>query len=83
MVDPKSYMRALIRHGLIPALARDPDVSRAFFRSFNVMDPPGDLMKDPKILTKVLGFYQTRAEREEPPLGPGRAALVDLLSRAA
>jgi 2-polyprenyl-6-methoxyphenol hydroxylase-like FAD-dependent oxidoreductase len=83
VVDPKSYMRSLIRYGLIPALARDPDVSRTFFRSFNVMDPPGDLMKDPKILMKVLGLYQTRAEREEPVLGPGRAALVDLLSRAA
>ncbi|HVH06938.1 MAG TPA: FAD-dependent oxidoreductase [Myxococcota bacterium] len=82
VVDPKSYMRSLIRYGLIPALARDPDLSRAFFRSFNVMDPPGDLLKDPTILMKVLGFYQTRAEREEVALGPGRAALVDLLARA-
>ena len=34
-------------HGLVPALARDADVSRAFFRSFNLLDPPGDLLKDP------------------------------------
>jgi 2-polyprenyl-6-methoxyphenol hydroxylase-like FAD-dependent oxidoreductase len=82
-VDPKSYMRSLIRHGLIPALARDPDVSRAFFRSFNILDPPGDLLRDPRILGAVLEFYRTRGGREEPVLGPGRAALVDLLARAA
>jgi hypothetical protein len=82
-VDPKSYMRSLIRYGLIPALARDPDVSRAFFRSFNILDPPGDLLRDPRILGAVLEFYRTRGEREEPVLGPGRAALVDLLARAA
>jgi 2-polyprenyl-6-methoxyphenol hydroxylase-like FAD-dependent oxidoreductase len=82
-VDPKAYMRALIRHGLVPALGRDPDVSRAFFRSFNVLDPPGDLLRDPRILTSVLRHYEARGERAEPPLGPGRAALVDRLSRAA
>jgi hypothetical protein len=82
-VEPKSYLRSLIRHGLVPALARDADVSRTFFRSFNLLDPPGDLLRDPQLVVKILEYYRTRHEREDPVLGPGRAELVELLARAA
>ena len=80
VVDPKAYMRSLLRHGLIPALRSDPDVSRAFFRSFNLLVPPGDVMKDPKVLGVVLAHYQQRADRVETPLGPNRAGMVETLA---
>lgn len=82
-VDPKVYMRDLIRRGLLPAIQQDPDVLRAFMRSLNLLDPPADLMKRPDVLQKVLAFYQARHEREEPVLGPGREAMIELLERAA
>jgi len=82
-VDPKRYLRGLIRHGLVPALRADPDVSRAFMRSFNLLDPPGDLLRDPQVMLRVLEFYRTRGEREDPVLGPGRSAMLELLADAA
>lgn len=82
-VDPKSYLRALIRRGLVPALRSDPDVSRAFMRSSNLLDPPGDLLRDPQVMLRVLEFYRTRHEREDPVLGPGRSAMLALLADAA
>ena len=82
-VNPKSYLRALLRHGLVPALRFDADVSRVFFRSFNLLDAPGDLLRDPRVMLRVLEFYQTRHEREDPVLGPGRTAMLELLADAA
>ena len=82
-VDPRSYMRSLLRHGLIPALRSDPEVSRAFFRSFNLLAAPGDVMKDPQILGVVLQHYQCRGERVEPVLGPNRDGMIEALRAAA
>jgi 2-polyprenyl-6-methoxyphenol hydroxylase-like FAD-dependent oxidoreductase len=81
-VDPKSYVRALIRHGLVPALRTHPDISRAFFRGFNLLDPPGDLLRDPKVILPVLELFRARHEREDPVLGPGRDAFLELLAAA-
>ena len=81
-VDPRAYMRSLLRHGLLPALRSDPDVSRAFFRSFNLLAAPGDVMSDPKILGVVLQHYQQRGERVEPTLGPNRAGMLDAFGDA-
>ncbi len=81
-VDPKRFMRSLILHGLVPALRTDPDVARAFFRSFNCLVPPSDLMKDPVLLPRILACYQARQGREEPRLGPTRAEMVERLAHA-
>lgn len=82
-VDPRAWMRSVVRHGLVPALRSDADVARAFFRSFNCLVPPADLMRDPVILQKVLAFYQSRGEREEPRLGPTRAGMLERLRSGA
>ncbi len=81
-VDPRAYMRDLLRHGLIPALRLDATVLRAFSRGFNLLDPPGDLMRRPELLQRVLKIYQARAQREEPYLGPSRSELIDILDAA-
>jgi hypothetical protein len=52
-------------------------------RSFNLLDPPGDLLRDPQVMLRVLEFYRTRGEREDPVLGPGRSAMLELLADAA
>lgn len=82
-VDPRAYMRDLVRHGLVPAVRRDAHVLRAFLRSLNLLDAPQDLMKRPEILQRVLACYRQRGEREETTRGPDRSTLVSLLERAS
>ena len=78
-----AYLRDLMRRGLVPALALDATVLRAFLRGFNLLDPPGDLMKQPDLLRRVLDVYQRRDERIEPVLGPDRRGMIQILEAAA
>ena len=79
-VDPRAYLRDLLLRGLVPALRLDATVLRAFLRRFNLLDPPGDLMREPALLGRVLAVYQRRHERVEPELGPDREAMLRLLA---
>jgi 2-polyprenyl-6-methoxyphenol hydroxylase-like FAD-dependent oxidoreductase len=81
-VDPRAYLRDLLRRGLVPALRLDASVLRAFLRRFNLLDPPGDLLREPELLARVLAVYQRRHERAEPDLGPDRASLLPQLAAA-
>jgi 2-polyprenyl-6-methoxyphenol hydroxylase-like FAD-dependent oxidoreductase len=81
-VDPRAYMRDVMQRGLVPALRLDATVLRAFSRGFNLLDPPGDLMRRPDLLQRVLKIYQARDQREEPYLGPNRAELIQFLNAA-
>ncbi len=81
-VDPRAYMRDVMQRGLIPALRLDSTVLRAFSRSFNLLDPPGDLMRRPDVLQRVLAIYQAREQRVEPVLGPTRDELIAILEAA-
>lgn len=82
-VDPRAYMRNLIRDGLVPAMREDLTLLRAFMRVFNLLEPATDLMKDPKILQAVLASYERRGEREDAPRGPERGAMLATLSQVA
>jgi hypothetical protein len=75
-------MSDVMQRGLVPALRLDSTVLRAFSRAFNLLDPPGDLMRRPEVLQRVLKIYQARAQREEPYLGPGRTELIEILNAA-
>jgi hypothetical protein len=81
-VDPKAYFRDLFRHGLVPALRTDATVLRAFLRAVHLIDPPGDLFRDPEVLRRVLEVYQRRGERRDAPAGPDRADLLAVLAAA-
>ena len=73
-------MRSVLREGLLPALRTDATVFRAFLRGFNLLTSPEALMQDTEVMAKVLEAYQSRDEREpDPPLGPDRAELLELL----
>lgn len=81
-VDPRAYFRDVMQRGLVPALRLDATVLRAFSRSFNLLDPPGDLMRRPDVMQRVLKVYQARDQRTEPFLGPSRAELIEILNAA-
>jgi flavin-dependent dehydrogenase len=81
-VDPRAYLRDLLLHGLVPALRLDATVLRAFLRGFNLLDPPGDLMRNADLLKRVVAVYQGRHERTEPALGPDREKLLELIATA-
>jgi 2-polyprenyl-6-methoxyphenol hydroxylase-like FAD-dependent oxidoreductase len=83
-VDPKAFVRSVLRDGLIPALRTDVTVVRAFMRVFNLLAAPDALMTDPALMGRVLAAWRERDQR--PPLpaaGPERAAMLALLERAA
>jgi flavin-dependent dehydrogenase len=84
-IDPKKYMRAILRDGLLPGLREDIELLRVFMRAFNLLDPASDLMKRPDLLTRVMASYARKDQREPVDLGPSRKAMVDILdaSRAA
>jgi 2-polyprenyl-6-methoxyphenol hydroxylase-like FAD-dependent oxidoreductase len=81
-VDPRAYMRDLLTRGLIPAIRLDATVMRAFFRSFNLLDPPGAFMQRPDVMQRILAVYQDRDDRVEPVLGPGRSEMLQVLADA-
>ncbi|MBW2244120.1 MAG: FAD-dependent monooxygenase [Deltaproteobacteria bacterium] len=81
--DPKAFMRSVIREGLMPAMRSDIVVLRRFMRFGNLLDPPGDLMRDPDLLQRILAVYNTRSEREPLLQGPTRSEMVDILQSLA
>ncbi len=77
-------MRSIMRDGLLPAARTDAVVYRAFLRAFNLLDPPNAIMANAEVVSRVLAVWQQRDSREgPPPLGPDRAEMLRILSRAA
>ena len=80
--DQRTFMRAVFRDGLLPALRRDAVVLRAFFRALNLLTAPDAMIKDPDVGARVLAVWQDRDNRPpEAGLGPKRRA--DLLALLA
>jgi 2-polyprenyl-6-methoxyphenol hydroxylase-like FAD-dependent oxidoreductase len=75
--DPRAFMQAVFRHGLLPAMRTSPVVFRAFLSWFNLLVTPDALMADPEIVGEVLAAYEDRENRPGPPvLGPDRDGLL-------
>jgi hypothetical protein len=73
---------SLLREGLFPATRTDPVVFRAFLRTFNLLDPPDAMLRDPEVLGRILTVWQDRANH--PPVEPmGPASREDLLALLA
>ena len=76
--------RDFIVHGLIPATRVDPDVFRAFFRSFNMLDDPNALFADPQVLAAAGAAHAKKDERPPlPDLGPPRDELLAVMAAAS
>ena len=83
-VDPKAFLRSVLRDGLLPALATDAVVLRAFLRNFNLLDPPDSLLANADVMARVLAAWRERDQRPPAePLGPDREEMVRVLERAA
>ena len=82
-IDPKAYIRSLMRHGLMPALRTELPVLRAVMRVFNMLDAPSDVLKNPELLQRVIAVWQQRDQREPLRLGPSRTEMVEQLRAAA
>lgn len=75
--NPKAFIRGLVKDGLIPALREDVTLLRIFLRTLHLLDPPGDLMKNPEVFGRVLEAYNRRGEREKVVLGPSRSQMLE------
>jgi 2-polyprenyl-6-methoxyphenol hydroxylase-like FAD-dependent oxidoreductase len=81
--DPRTFMRAVFRDGLRPAMRSDAVVLRGFFRNFNLLTPPDSLVGDADFGARVFQAYQERETRPpEPHMGPDRQDLLGILSAA-
>ena len=75
--DPRAFVQAVFREGLLPAMRTSPLVFRAFLRWFNLLVTPDALMADTDIQAEVFAAYQDRANHPPPPvLGPDRDTLL-------
>jgi 2-polyprenyl-6-methoxyphenol hydroxylase-like FAD-dependent oxidoreductase len=79
--DPRTFQRAVLRDGLLPAIRTDAVVLRKFFRSFNLLDAPDAMIADADVGARVLTAWQERDNRPpEPAMGPKhRAELLELI----
>ncbi len=72
--------RDFVIDGLLPASRTDPDVFRALFRAFNMLDEPNALLTNQAVVDAATRAYATRAERPPlPELGPPRDELLALI----
>jgi len=82
--DAGVQMVDLMRNGLFPATRLDPDVFRAFIRTFNLLTAPDAMLTDSTVIARVLEVYQDRDNRPpEEPLGPPRREMLAHLSELA
>ncbi len=83
--DPRTFIRGVLRDGLLPALRLDAVVLRAFLRQLNLLTSPDALTTDPDVQARVLAVWQARDQRPaEAPLGPARRDdLLEAVGRAA
>ncbi len=85
--DPRTFMRSVLRDGLLPALRTDAVVLRAFMRSLNMLSSPDALVTDADVGARVLRAWQEREQRAPAPvLGPPRhelLAAIEVLGPAA
>jgi len=83
-MDPKAFLRSLLRDGLLPALRTDATVLRAFLRNFNLLETPDSLLANGDVMRRVLEAWRERDHRAPgEPLGPPREEMVRLLQDAA
>ena len=82
--DLDEFVRSLVRDGVFPASRVHADVSRAWFRTFNLLTRPDALMTDPDVMRIVLEVWNERESREPPePAGPPRDEFIQTVTRGS
>jgi 2-polyprenyl-6-methoxyphenol hydroxylase-like FAD-dependent oxidoreductase len=78
--DPAEFAQQVMRDGLMPAVRTDPEVFRAFIRTFNLLTTPDAMLTDGEVFGRVLAAFQDRDNRPpEPVLGPPRTEMLEAL----
>jgi len=75
--NAKAFVRSLLKEGLMPALMEDLGLLRVFMRAMNLLDPPGDLIRNPAVMRSLLASYAKRDQREKVVLGPSREGMLE------
>ncbi len=79
--DFDAYVRSLVMDGLFPASRVHADVSRAWFRTFNLLTQPDALFTDPDVMRIVLEYWNERETRErQAPEGPTREEFMHVIT---
>ena len=81
--NPKAFMRSVLKEGLVPALGENLMLLRIFMRAMNLLEPPSELMQDPRVMPALIESYNRRDEREKPYEGPPRHEMVEILAKAS
>lgn len=74
--NPKAFVRTLLKEALLPALTEDLGLLRVFMRTLNLLEKPGDLMRNPAVIQSLLASYAKRDQRPKTYLGPTRDEMV-------
>jgi len=80
--NPKAFVRSLLKEGLLPALQEDVNLLRVFMRTMNLLDPPGDLMRNPMVMQSLIASYARRDQRPVVDQGPSRSEMVERFAAA-
>ncbi len=76
-----AWARTILSDGLLPATQADADVSRAWFRTFNLLAKPDALLTDERVIQRALEFYNDRDSRPVPePLGPPHEEFLEAIA---
>jgi 2-polyprenyl-6-methoxyphenol hydroxylase-like FAD-dependent oxidoreductase len=76
-----AFARTILSDGLLPATQVDADVSRAWFRTFNLLAKPDTLLTDERVIQRALEFYNDRDSRPAAePLGPPREEFLEAIA---
>jgi len=81
--NDKGFMRSLVRDGLVPGLQEDPTLARVLARTIHLLDPPGEMMRNPVALQAMMAAYERRDQRPKVVLGPSRAAMLERFAALA
>jgi 2-polyprenyl-6-methoxyphenol hydroxylase-like FAD-dependent oxidoreductase len=77
---PHAFARTIFAEGLLPATRVDADVSRAWFRTLNLLTKPDALLTNERVIQRALEFYNDRDSRPaEEPLGPPREEFLEAI----
>jgi 2-polyprenyl-6-methoxyphenol hydroxylase-like FAD-dependent oxidoreductase len=80
--DFDAFVRSLVMDGVFPASRVNADVSRAWFRTFNLLTPPDGLLTNPDVMRIVLEAWNERESRSRPePSGPAREEFLAAIAK--
>ena len=76
--NPKSFIRNLVKEGLIPALEENLVMLRHFMRTLHLLDSPGEMLKNPEVIQILMASYARREERKPAFGGPSRDEMIEI-----